>query len=131
MSQNTRIRVLLVDDNDVLRSGMVIFMEAFDDLQLVGEASTGIEAIDLCAQLQPDVILMDLKMPVMDGVTATQIIHQRFPSVQVIALTSFDEEALIQSARQAGIYDYLLKNVTIDRMANVIREAYNEGKLSK
>jgi len=131
MSQNTRIRVLLVDDNDVLRSGLVIVMEAFDDLQLVGEAKNGKEAIDLCAQVYPDVVLMDLKMPVMDGVTATQIIGQKFPSIRVIALTSFDEEALMQSAKQAGIYDYLLKNVTIDRMANVIREAYNEGKLSK
>src|SRR4051794_2386279 len=101
MAQNAKIRVLLVDDNDVLRSGLVIFIDAFDDLELVGQGRTGVEAVDLCAQVQPDVVLMDLKMPIMDGVAATKIIGQRFPSVRVIALTSFDEEPLMQSAKQA------------------------------
>jgi two-component system, NarL family, response regulator LiaR len=73
---------------------------------------------------------MDLKMPVMDGITATQIISQRFPSIRVIALTSFNEEPLMQAARQSGVVDYLLKNVTIDDMADAIRKAYAEGRTS-
>ena len=128
MAENSKIRMLLVDDNDVLRSGLVIFIDAFDDLQLVGECRTSLEAVELCAQVQPDVVLMDLKMPVMGGVTATKIIGQRFPSIRVIALISFDEEPLIQSAKQARVYDCLLKNVTIDAMAEVIRKAYRDGK---
>jgi len=130
MSQNSRIRVLLVDDNDVLRSGLVVFIDAFDDLLLVGEAATGKDALELCAQMQPHVVLMDLKMPVMDGVTATKIIGQKYPSIRVIALTSFDDEPLIKSAKEAGIFDYLLKNVTIDQLANSIRKAYDDGKMT-
>ena len=130
MSQNSKIRVLLVDDNDVLRSGLVVFIDAFDDLLLVGEAATGKDALELCAQMQPHVVLMDLKMPVMDGVTATKIIGQKYPSIRVIALTSFDDEPLIKSAKEAGIFDYLLKNVTIDQLANSIRKAYDDGKMT-
>ena len=73
----------------------------FDDFVLVGEASNGIDAIELCTQAKPDVVLMDLKMPIMDGITATQIIGQKFPSIRVIAITSFDDEPLGQSAQQA------------------------------
>jgi len=130
MAQNSKIRVLLVDDNDVLRSGLVIFIDTFDDLQLVGQGRTGAEAVELCAQVQPDVVLMDLKMPIMDGVTATKIIGQQFPSIRVIALTSFDDEPLMQSAKEAGVYGYLLKNISIDNMADAIRKAYNERNTS-
>jgi len=124
MSSNPKIRVLLVDDNDVLRSGLVVLIDTFDDLELVGEASTGVEAVEFCARVQPDIVLMDLKMPVMDGVTATKIITERFPSIQVIALTSFEEEPLFRSAKEAGVYSFLLKNVNIDTIANTIRSAY-------
>jgi DNA-binding NarL/FixJ family response regulator len=130
MSQDQKIRVLLVDDNDVLRSGLVIFIDTFDDLQLVGEGRTGAEAVQLCAKVHPDVVLMDLKMPVMDGVKAAQVISQQYPSIRVIALTSFDDEPLIQSAKQAGIQEYLLKNVTIETMADTIRKAFNKSKTS-
>ncbi len=128
MSENHKIRVLLVDDNDILRSGLVIFLDTIDDMELVGQGTTGQEAVDLCGQVHPDVVLMDLKMPVMDGVMATEIIAQKYPSIRVIALTSFDDERLMQSAKQAGVHNYLLKNVTIDYMANAIREAYAGSK---
>jgi NarL family two-component system response regulator LiaR len=124
MSQSPTIRVLLADDNDTLLSGLEVVLEMFDDLQLVGEASTGIEAVELCEQLQPDVVLMDLVMPDMDGVAATEIIRQKYPSIRVIALTSFDDEKLVQSAIKAGVSDYILKNVSIDQLATAIRDAY-------
>ena len=124
MSLVSAIRVLSVDDHDILRKGLVEVIELFDDLQLVGEASNGKRAIELCADLRPDVILMDLVMPEMDGVAATQIIRQNYPDIQVIALTSFEEEKLIQEAKQAGVYTYLLKNVSIDELADAIRSAY-------
>jgi DNA-binding NarL/FixJ family response regulator len=128
MSEDHKIRVLLVDDNDILRSGLVIFLDTIDDMELVGQGTTGQEAVELCGQVHPDVVLMDLKMPIMDGVMATEIIAQKYPSIRVIALTSFDDEALMQSAKQAGVHNYLLKNVTIDHMANAIREAYAGSK---
>lgn len=127
MSLVSVIRVLLVDDHDILRKGLVEVIELFDDLQLVGEATNGKRAVELCADLHPDVILMDLVMPEMDGVAATQAIRQNYPDVQVIALTSFEDEKLIQSAKQAGVYSYLLKNVSIDELADAIRSAY-KGK---
>lgn len=128
MPENHKIRVLLVDDNDILRSGLMIFLDTIDDMVLVGQGTTGQEAVELCGQVSPDVVLMDLKMPVMDGVMATEIIAQKYPTVRVIALTSFDDERLMQSAKQAGVHTYLLKNVTIDHMANAIRDAYAGSK---
>ena len=130
MSQNAKIRVLLVDDNDVLRSGLVVLIDTFDDLQLVGEANNGTDAIELCAQVEPDIVLMDLKMPGMDGVAATKIISERFPSIRVIALTSFGDEPLMRSAREAGVHDYLLKNVSIDTIADAIRKASGASKVT-
>src|SRR4051794_34940280 len=82
-----RIRVLIVDDHGVVRSGLAAFLLAYDDLVLVGEAAGGQEAIRLCAQFRPDVVLMDLLMPDMDGATASQIIRQKYPNIQIIALT--------------------------------------------
>jgi NarL family two-component system response regulator LiaR len=99
-------------------------MDAFDDLKLVGEASNGEEALHLCETVQPDVILMDLVMPVMNGVTATQHIHATYPDVRIVVLTTFKEEELVQGALQAGAMSYLLKNVSIDELAAAIRNAY-------
>jgi NarL family two-component system response regulator LiaR len=127
MNEETRIRVLLVDDHAVVRSGLSAFLMAFDDLELVGEASNGEEAIRLCSKLQPDVVLMDLVMPVMDGSTATRAIRERFPETKVVALTSFQEEKLVQEALEAGAISYLLKNVSADELVNAIRSA-NAGQ---
>lgn len=124
MSDGKPIRVLLVDDHAVVRSGLSAFLLAFDDLELVGEASSGPEAIAKCPQLRPDVVLMDLVMPVMDGAAATRAIRERCPNIQVIALTSFKEESLVQGALRAGAIAYLLKNVTADELAEAIRAAH-------
>lgn len=119
-----KIRVMLVDDHAVVRSGLAAFLLAFDDFELVGEAGSGEEAIAICADLRPDVVLMDLVMPGIDGATATRAIRQRCPQIRVIALTSFKEEDLVQGALQAGAIGYLLKNVTADELASAIRSAY-------
>ena len=124
MTTATSIRVLLVDDHTMVRRGLVTFLQVFDDLELAGEAATGEEAIEQCARLQPDVVLMDIVMPDMDGVATTHAIRQRFPSVQVIALTSFKEEELVQNALQAGAIGYLLKDVSARKLAQAIREAH-------
>ena len=118
------IRVMLVDDHAVVRSGLGAFLLAFDDLELVAEAGGGEEAVRLCEQVRPDVVLMDLVMPGMDGAAATHAIRERCPEIQVIALTSFKEEELVQGALQAGAIGYLLKNVTADELANAIRAAH-------
>ena len=124
MSESQPIRVLLVDDHAVVRSGLSAFLLVFDDLELVGEASSGEEAVRLCEQLKPDVVLMDLVMPGMDGAMATQKIRERCPNIQVIALTSFKEQNLVQAVMQAGAIGYLLKNVSADELADAIRAAH-------
>ena len=123
MKQPSPIRVLLVDDHAVVRSGLGAFLLAFDDLELAGEAGSGEEAVRLCRQLQPDVVLMDLMMPSMDGAEATRIIKEQHPQIQIIALTSFKEKDLVQRALTAGAIGYLLKNVTADELAQAIRAA--------
>lgn len=124
MSDRETIRVMLVDDHAVVRSGLSAFLLAFDDLELVGEAGDGEEAVSLCSRAQPDVILMDMVMPRMDGATATKLIRERYPTVQIIALTSFKEDELVESALRAGAIGYLLKNISSDELANAIRAAH-------
>jgi two-component system, NarL family, response regulator LiaR len=123
-SEADPIRVMIVDDHAVVRSGLGAFLLAYDDLELVAEAGGGMEAVRLCAQTRPDVVLMDLVMPEMDGAAATKAIRERCPHIQVIALTSFKEEELVQGALQAGAIGYLLKNVSADELANAIRAAH-------
>jgi len=118
------IRVMLVDDHLMVRRGLATFLKVYDDLELVGEASSGQEAVQLCDQHQPDVVLMDMVMPDMDGASATRLIRQKFPSIQVLALTSFKEESLVKGALQAGAIGYLLKDVTADELAQAIRAAH-------
>jgi NarL family two-component system response regulator LiaR len=127
MLEDQPIRVLIVDDHAVVRSGLSAFLLVYEDLELVGEASSGAEAIRLCEKFHPDVILMDLVMPGMDGAATTAVIRQRWSDIQVIALTSFKEEELVQGALQSGAIGYLLKNVSADELANAIRAA-NAGR---
>jgi len=115
---------MLVDDHAMVRRGLATFLKAFDDLELAGEAETGQAAIQLCAKLLPDVILMDMVMPDMDGATATRTLRQQFPDVQVIALTSFKEEKLVKSALEAGAIGYLLKDVSADELVRAIQSAH-------
>jgi NarL family two-component system response regulator LiaR len=124
MSASTPIRVMIVDDHDMVRRGLVTFLMVCPDLELVGEATDGEEALRLCEQVRPDVILMDLVMPKMDGTEATRAIRERWPQVQVVALTSFQEKKLVQGALQAGAISYLLKNVSVDDLSEAIRAAY-------
>jgi two-component system, NarL family, response regulator LiaR len=124
MSEETPIRVMIVDDHAVVRSGLGAFLLVFDDFELVGEASSGEQAIRICDQVKPDVVLMDLVMPGMDGAATTRAIREKCPSIQVIALTSFREQELVQGALKAGAIGYLLKNVSADELANAIRGAH-------
>ena len=121
--QQAPIRVMIVDDHAVVRGGLGTFLLAYDDLELVGEASNGLEALSVCERCQPDVVLMDLMMPEMDGATATRLLRERFPHVQVIALTSFKEEDLVQGVLAAGAIGYLLKNISADELVSAIRSA--------
>jgi len=118
------IRVLIVDDHAMVRKGLLAILKNHPELELVGEARDGREAIECCGQLKPDVILMDLVMPELGGVAATRAIHQRWPNIRVIALTSFQEKELVQDALQAGAIGYLLKNVSGDELAEAIRQAH-------
>lgn len=117
------IRVLLVDDHAMVRRGLAVMLQAFDDLALAGEAATGEEAVRLCAELRPEVVLMDMQLPDMTGVEATRAIRGANAAIQVIALTSFKDEAWVQAVLQAGAIGYLLKNASIDELAAAIRAA--------
>jgi len=118
------IRVMLVDDHTMVRRGLATFLKVVDDLILVGEAGSGEDAIKLCAEVLPDVILMDMSLPVMDGTTATRLIRQQFPQVQVIALTSSIEGDLVKNALAAGAIAYLLKDVLADDLVRAVRAAH-------
>ncbi len=122
MAEKKPIRVIIVDDQAIVRSGLGAFVMAFDELNLVGEASNGEEAIQLCKMVQPDVVLMDLKMPIMDGITATRQIRQSWPEVQVLVLTSFKDQTNIQAALDAGARGYLSKDITAQELVDAIRQ---------
>ena len=117
------IKVLIVDDHQVVRQGLRTFLSLHDDIEIVGEANDGQAAIELTTQLAPDVILMDLVMPRLDGIAATRRIHESQPGVQIIALTSFTEDDKIIPAIQAGAASYLLKDVSADVLVEAIRAA--------
>ena len=123
MNRTMPVRVLVVDDHAVVRGGLRLFLLAFDDLELVGEANSGERALSKCADLQPDVVLMDLVMPGMGGVEAIRLLRQRHPHVQVIALTSFPEDELVQAALRAGAISFLLKTSAAGDLAAAIRAA--------
>jgi len=118
------IRVMVVDDHMMVRRGLGTVLKVYDDLELVGEADRGETAVQLCAKLRPDVVLMDMVMADMDGAAATRLIRRQFPNTQVIALTSFKDEILVQSALQAGAISYLLKDVSANDLVEAIRAAH-------
>jgi len=120
---NRVIKILLVDDQSLFREGLRTLLEVQPDFQVIGEASNGEEALRLAATEQPDVVLMDLRMPVMDGVTATRRIHSLFPSVHVIVLTTFDDDETVFDGLRAGALGYLLKDVTSEKLYEAIRAA--------
>lgn len=119
-----RIRVVIVDDHLMVRRGLATFLKVYKNFELVGEADSGESAIQLCAKLQPDVVLMDMVMQSMDGAAATRLIRKQCPSTQIIALTSFKDDILVKSALQAGAISYLLKGVSASELAQAIRAAH-------
>jgi NarL family two-component system response regulator LiaR len=123
MNDTQIIHVMLVDDHNVVRSGLATFLRAYDDLELIAEAKNGREAVKLCREKKPDVILMDLMMPEMDGIAATRAILADCPEIKIIAMTSFEDEQLVQGVLAAGAISYLIKNVTSDELAKAIRDA--------
>jgi len=127
MPRADKIRLLIVDDHKVVRNGLRVFISLYDDLEVVGKAGNGQQALEQCAALQPDVVLMDMVMPVMDGPTATRLMREQFPEVQIVALTSFDEEEIVHQAIEAGAVGYLYKDVEEEELVGAIRSA-REGR---
>jgi DNA-binding NarL/FixJ family response regulator len=123
MADVPEIRVLLVDDQRLMREGLRTLLELHSDIRVVGEAADGEQAKELTATLQPRVVLMDLRMPRMDGVRATQHIKRRWPGVQVLVLTTFDDDELVFRSIEAGASGYLLKDVGSDALAEAVRAA--------
>ncbi len=123
MTPSNLIRILLADDHTVVRSGLSAVLSMQEDFKIVGEAGDGEETLRLCERLKPDVVLMDLLMPRLDGVAATREIKQRWPQISVIALTSFKEKEYVEGALKAGAGGYLLKNVSADELVNAVRRA--------
>jgi len=119
-----RIRIVVVDDHPLVRNGLKATMLMFDDLDLIGCADNGMEAVHVCERLQPDVVLMDLVMPGMSGVEATAELRRRCPATRVIALTSFDDEEYLSAALGAGAISFLLKNISTADLATAIRAAH-------
>jgi DNA-binding NarL/FixJ family response regulator len=118
------IRIVLVDDQQIIRQGLKSLLESKPDLTVVGEAQNGHDALEQVAALQPDVVLMDVRMPVMDGVMATQLICQQFPGTKVLVLTTFDDDEYITKAVQVGAKGYFLKDTHSDELADAIHAVY-------
>lgn len=118
------IRVLVVDDHAMVRTGLVTMLQVFEELEFVGEAVNGQMAIDLCGQLTPDLVLMDMHMPVMDGIAATRVIHERHPQIKVLALTAYLQDETVQQALQAGAAGYMLKDVSPEELMHAIHAAF-------
>lgn len=122
------ISVVLVDDHRVVRTGVSAYLALIDDIEVVGEAADGQQALDMLAGMEPrdelpDVVLMDMLMPVLDGVAATRAVKKRWPVVEVVAMTSFVEEAMVRGALEAGAAGYLLKDADADEVARAVRAA--------
>lgn len=118
------IRVLLVDDQSIIRQGLKVLLELEPDLQIVGEADNGQTAIELVDTLQPDIVLMDIRMPIMDGVAATQAINVRSAGTKILVLTTFNDDEYVAAALKYGAMGYLLKDTPSDELAAAIRAIY-------
>jgi two-component system, NarL family, response regulator LiaR len=123
MSEEHAIRVMIVDDHALVRSGLEAFLLVQNDLKLVAQAKNGQQAVTLCAETQPDVVLMDMLMPGMSGIETISQIKKQYPQIQFIALTSYKDPELVKGALQAGAIGYLLKDVSSEDLANAIRSA--------
>lgn len=123
MSDDSLIRVLLVDDHEMVRQGLVFFLSIQADIRVVDQAANGLEAVQKAAQHRPDVILMDLVMPEMDGIEATRQIKMQYPAIEVLALTSYSDEERVTEAIEAGVAGYVMKDINPVELARAIRSA--------
>jgi NarL family two-component system response regulator LiaR len=121
MAAQPPIRVMIVDDHEMVRDGLAVLVDGFDDLALVGEASNGAEAVELFSRVKPDVILMDLSMPKMDGIATTKVLRENHPDIKIIALTSSQDSERQRLATQAGATKFLLKNASVVEIEEAIR----------
>jgi len=115
------IRILIVDDQALVRQGLASLLSLETDFQIVGEAGNGDQAVSMAESLEPDMVLMDIRMPGRDGVAATRIIHEKLPATKILVLTTFDDDEYIVQAMQAGAAGYLLKDTPTDQLASTIR----------
>ncbi|MFZ1769660.1 MAG: response regulator transcription factor [Caldilinea sp.] len=122
--ESPKIRIIIADDFAIVRTGLMTLMKEFDELEFVGQASNGQIAIELCEQISPDLMLMDMQMPVLDGIAATRIIHQRHPDIKIIMLTAYAQEAMVHQALQAGATGYVFKDISPDRLLQTIRSVF-------
>jgi two-component system, NarL family, response regulator LiaR len=125
------VRILIVDDLAVVRRGLKLFIRAYDDLEWVGEAASGDEAVRLCQQLRPDVVLMDLDMPGLCSVAALRLVLYHCPHLQVLAMSSFQDENMLQNMLANGAIGCLLKNVSPDDLASAIRAAHQQPRTAR
>jgi NarL family two-component system response regulator LiaR len=127
MNDPEPIKVIVIDDHDMVRRGLAAYFKTYPDITLIEEAGDGREGVEICLELDPDVVLMDLIMPRMGGIEATRKICEKRPDIKVIALTSFQDKSMVQEAIRAGAISYLLKNVNGDNLAAAIQSA-NAGR---
>ena len=125
MNTHDKIKVLIIDDHDMVRKSLKILLDSFDDFEVVADIDNGLMGLTLCRKYQPDVVLMDILMPGLDGIVTTRMIHESWPSIQIVALTSSSDENIIHDVVQAGAISYLLKNGSIDDVADAVRAAYH------
>jgi two-component system, NarL family, response regulator LiaR len=127
MTEKNKIKVMVVDDHPLVRHGMKTVFEAYDDIEMVAEAENGKEAIEICVKYKPDVVIMDMVMPILDGAEATSQLIKKFPDIKVIALTSFNDKDLIKKSLKAGAVSFILKNITGAKLVKIIKDVY-KGK---
>ncbi len=119
-------RLLIVDDHDLVRESTQHMLEGAPDLEVVGEAVNGQHALELCRQLRPDLVLMDLRMPVMDGLTATRAIKEELPAIRVLVVTAYESEDYLREAASAGAADYILKDAPREQLLEAVRKALTD-----
>ena len=124
MTEKNVIKVIIVDDHPLVRHGMKTVFEAYDDIEMVAEAENGKEALEVCAKFKPDVVIMDMVMPILDGAEATSQLIKKFPDIKVIALTSFNDKDLIKKSLKAGAVSFILKNITGAKLVKIIKDVH-------
>ena len=124
MSEKNKIKVMVVDDHPLVRHGIKTVFEAYDDILMVAEAENGKEAIEMCEKYRPDIVLMDMIMPILDGAEATSHLIKRWPDIKVIALTSFNDMDLIKKSLKAGAISYILKYISGAKLVKTIKDAH-------